>query len=107
MQETCCYQTLHTFVRLLCSLGLLKKQRSSSQSTTYLLPLDPEYCFQNSPTILAAVDRLCDPQQTKNAKMRRKARDVKFRLLCMNSMAQSKMSANLTAFPVALPTSLL
>ncbi len=89
MQEICCYQTLHIFVRLLCTLGILKKQECSGQPTTYLLPLDLGYCFQVSTVVLAEVDRLCNPEYTKNLKMRKKAQQVKERLLLMNPVLQS------------------
>ena len=107
MKETCCYQTLHSFVRLLCTLGILEKQQANpGKPTVYLFPLDLDYRFQASPAILAALDRLCDPEHTKNPKMRKKAREVKIRLLLMIPF-QSQTSEKVHVFPVALKQSLM
>ena len=105
MQEICCYQTLHTFVRLLSALGILTKQVSPGQPTMYLFPLDPDYRFQASHEVFVALDRLCDPGHTKNSKMRKKAREVKIRLLFM--ISQSQTSEKVHVFPVALKQSLM
>jgi hypothetical protein len=99
MQGTCCYQTLHIFVRLLCTLGILKKQVISGQPTIYLLPRDSGYCFQVSPEVLVGIDRLADSEYTRNLKMRKNAHDVKDRLLLMNSVTSTNLHVFLQEYP--------
>jgi hypothetical protein len=100
-QTTCSYQTIHIFVRLLCALGILSKQSVTGQATTYLLPLDPEYCFQVTPIVLEAVDQLCDQKHTKNPKLRKKAGEIRMRLLLMAPTRQSQ--TNMTPQTLPLP----
>src|ERR1700682_5728467 len=77
----CCYQTAHTFLRILCALGILRRQPGTGGQTEYLLPLAPEFFFQPTSAMVAELDRLSDPARTHNKRVRDKASDVKSRLL--------------------------
>ncbi len=78
-QLPCCYATLNTFIRLLCALGILRKQTAGQEGRVvqYELPLNNDFTFQDD--ALLALDHLMNPQQTKNYKVRRLAEQVKNR----------------------------
>jgi hypothetical protein len=80
-QWPCCYQTANTFLRILCALGILQKQRGVGGATEYLLSLEPDCVFQPSTDALVALDSLSNPSRTLNKRVRDKASDVKRRLL--------------------------
>ncbi|GAC1347746.1 MAG: hypothetical protein NVSMB27_13850 [Ktedonobacteraceae bacterium] len=78
----CCYATLNTFMRILCALGILRKLPGrKEQASQYLLPLT-NFVFHADAYI--ALERLIDPLQTKNPKVRRLAEKVRcrFTLFC-------------------------
>lgn len=81
----CCYQTAHTFLRMLCALQILRKCKDANGGTEYHLSLAPDFVFQVTDEVLAEMRQLCDPARTKNKRVREKAKDVLRRLLLLAS----------------------
>ena len=100
----CCYATLNTFIRLLCALGIFYKHcYQKGQGAEYHLPLN---LVSLRPDAFTALDRLIDPSQTKNPKVRRLAASVKVRLTLFSGV-QSQTAAFLpTPVDSALQTAL-
>ena len=74
----CCYATLNTFIRLLCALGILRKEPlRKNHPTAYHLSLSE---YEIPPGSFTALGDLVDPARTKNKKVRSLAKHVRSRL---------------------------